>query len=88
MTNVDIHLISYTQGQIHCMLPVVLGAHHHAILVLDRQAELCTPLGDLTDGDILVDHIEIQFQTISAPHYQRVFIHPIIMHSSESTRVT
>lgn len=34
----------------HCALPVDLSAHHHAVPVLHRQTELCTPLWDLQGG--------------------------------------
>lgn len=47
MANVHIHFIGDTQGKIHCGLLVDLSAHHHAVSVLHREAELCTPLWDL-----------------------------------------
>lgn len=50
MANVHIHFIGHTQGEIHCALPADLSAHHHAVPVLHRQAELCTPLWDLQQG--------------------------------------
>lgn len=50
VADVDIHFISHTQGQIYSPLPVGLRAHDHAVLVLGQQAELSTPLGDLTAG--------------------------------------
>lgn len=50
VADVDIHFISHTQGQVYSPLPVGLRAHDHAVLVLGQQAELSTPLGDLTAG--------------------------------------
>lgn len=47
MTDVDIHLIGYTEGQIYSMLSLDLTAHDHAVLVPRRQTEFCTPLRDL-----------------------------------------
>lgn len=44
---VDVHFISHAQGQIYGLLSVGLCAHNHAVLVLRRQTELCTPLRDL-----------------------------------------
>lgn len=50
MADVHVHFIGHTQGEIHSALPVDLSAHHHAVPVLHRQAELCTPLWDLQGG--------------------------------------
>lgn len=47
MAYVDIHLVSHPQSEINSLLRVNLGAHHHAMLELDRQAELSTPLRNL-----------------------------------------
>lgn len=51
MADIDIHLVSHTQGQFHSLLPMDLSTHHHAMLELSRQAELRTPLGDLQVRD-------------------------------------
>lgn len=50
VADVDVHFISHTQGQIYSPLPVGLRAGDHAVLVVGQQAELSTPLGDLTAG--------------------------------------
>lgn len=35
MANVDIHLISYSQREIDCLLCMCLGTNHHAVEELD-----------------------------------------------------
>lgn len=50
VADVDVHFIGHAQGQTYSLLPVGLRAHDHAVLVLGRQAELGTPLGDLKAG--------------------------------------
>lgn len=47
MADVDVHLIGHSQGEVYCLLRVNLGTDHHTVLVMGRQAELSTPLGDL-----------------------------------------
>lgn len=47
VADVDVHLISHSQGEIYGLLCVDLRAHHHAMLELVRQAELSTPLRNL-----------------------------------------
>lgn len=47
MTDVHVHLVGHSQGQLHRALSVDLSADYHAVLVLHRQAELCAPLWDL-----------------------------------------
>lgn len=49
IADVDVHLIGHTEGQLHRALLVNLSAHYHAILILRRQAKLCTPLRDLNE---------------------------------------
>lgn len=35
VANVDIHLISYSQSEIYCLLCMYLGTNHHAMMELD-----------------------------------------------------
>lgn len=48
MADVDVHLVGHSQSEIHSLLRVDLGTDHHAVLELDRQAELGAPLRDLS----------------------------------------
>lgn len=47
VTDVYVHLVCNTEGQIDRLLSLDLTAHHHTVLVLRRQTELGTPLRDL-----------------------------------------
>lgn len=48
---VDVHFVGHAQGQVDSLLSAGLGAHHHAVLVLGRQAELGTPLRNLRQSN-------------------------------------
>lgn len=47
VADVYVHFVGNTEGQIYSLLSLDLTAHHHPVLVLRRQTELCTPLRDL-----------------------------------------
>lgn len=65
VTDVYVHLVGDTEGQIYSLPSLDLTAHHHAVLVLRRQTELGTPLRDLQKTE---EHI------IDALHYN-VIVH-------------
>lgn len=47
VADVYVHLVCNTEGQINSLPSLDLTAHHHTVLVLRRQTQLCTPLRDL-----------------------------------------
>lgn len=47
MTNINIHLVGYPQGQLHCRLLVDLCANHAPVLIMDGKAIFSTPLRNL-----------------------------------------
>lgn len=55
MTNINIHLVRYPQGQLDCRLLVDLCAYHAPVLVIDGKAIFSTPLRNLWQGKMTQD---------------------------------
>lgn len=59
VANVHIHLVCHAEGELHRRGLVDLRAHHAAVLVVDGEAILGTPLRNLSQGEMRQDQLPL-----------------------------